>query len=157
MRHAKSPAQPKKEHRKRRSYEAADPGTPPVGTGWANFSWADLGLWPRRFPPEDSGRSCIFLTLTRPMWHRRLARAVEPKRCSPCCLSAYTGSMGPKIIMVDGVGDVILSSAASVLKATSHGRKVDATRNIEERPIHNSFELHAPFAVSCTSDGINCL
>ena len=33
-----------------------------------------------------------------------------------------------------------------VLKVTSCGRKVDATRNIEERPIHNSFELHAPFA-----------
>ena len=35
MRHAKSPAQQKKERRKRRAYEAAEPGTPPVyGTGW---------------------------------------------------------------------------------------------------------------------------
>ena len=68
MRHAKSPAQHKKERRKRRAYEAAEPGTPPVyGTGWANFSWADLGLWPRRFPPERACRSCIFLTITRPM------------------------------------------------------------------------------------------
>ena len=53
MRHAKSPAQQKKEHRKRRSYEAADPGTPPVyGTGWV-LSWADLALG-RGVPPESS-------------------------------------------------------------------------------------------------------
>ena len=45
---------------------------------------------------------------------------------------------GPRLeptVIEDGVGDVILSSATGVLKVTSYGRKVDATRNIEERPI----------------------
>ena len=56
---------------------------------------------------------------------------------------------GPRLqptLIEDGVGDVILSSATGVLKVASYGRKVDATRNIEERSIHNSFKLHASFA-----------
>ena len=44
-----------------------------------------------------------------------------------------------RIIIEDGAGDVILSSAASVLKVTSPlTAKVDATRRHDERPIHSS-------------------
>jgi len=62
--------------------------------------------------------------LSQGRWHRSLARAVETKRCSPYCLSVFRehGSEDQdapprgdptykKIIIEDGVGDVILSSA----------------------------------------------
>ena len=57
MRHAKSPAQQKK---KKNAASGAllkprSPGAPPVfGTGWAYFTWADLGLWPEAFPTRES-------------------------------------------------------------------------------------------------------
>ena len=61
------------------------------------------------------------------------------------------GSRLQPTIIEGGLGDVILSSATGVLKVSSYGRKVDATRNIEEKPIHNSFELHASFAAQIVS------
>ena len=80
-------------------------------------------------------------------WVRRPRRPGSP-RGDPTYkeIIIEDGPLLQPTIIEDGVGDVILSSATSVLKVTSYGRKVDATRNIEERPIHNSFELHASFA-----------
>ena len=50
-----------------------------------------------------------------------------------------------RIIIEDGAGDVILSSAASVLKVTSPlTAKVDATRRHDERPIHSSLSSMRP-------------
>ena len=89
MRHAKSPAQQKKEHRKRRSYEAADPGAPLFSfISWYGWSWGRSGEiralpytgglatpWQRHqtpFPLPLPDYLCIFLSVERGYGYQKL-------------------------------------------------------------------------------------